>query len=171
MKKILILLIMASVLLSGCSLFGKSKLPDTEKSPQTAQGSENPNEQETKSGGFLSNLFGGGSSKSSSSSTAKTPTATKAPSASSSSSKPIPKTQTVDGVTSSFGAFIGLDGSNQLAIIESSANGSPIDSYFNIVPEIDFSNSNIDIGDRVTFEYTTDANGVKTIRKIEKFDD
>jgi hypothetical protein len=72
-----------------------------------------------------------------------------------------------DGLIKAEGAFLGMDDSNSLVIIEKSGD-KVAEQRYQILKELNFENSNIEIGQSVEFTYKTEKNGVKTIQKISK---
>lgn len=66
------------------------------------------------------------------------------------------------------GLFLGMDDSNFIVIFMSDESGSPKEYRFAIDRSINFENSDVQIGDNVSFEYITDSKDTKTIIKISK---
>lgn len=66
------------------------------------------------------------------------------------------------------GLFLGMDDSNFIVIFMSDESGSPKEYRFAIDRSINFENSDVQIGDNVSFEYITDSKDTKTITKISK---
>ena len=66
------------------------------------------------------------------------------------------------------GLFLGMDDSNFLVIFMSDENGSPKEYRFAIDRSLNFENSDVEIGDTVSFEYMIDSKDTKTITKISK---
>ena len=66
------------------------------------------------------------------------------------------------------GLFLGMDDSNFIVIFMSDESGSPKEYRFAIDRSINFENSDVQIGDNVSFEYIKDSKDTKTITKISK---
>ena len=77
-------------------------------------------------------------------------------------------TKKQDKKESGKGLFLGMDDSNFLVIFMSDENGSPKEYRFAIDRSLNFENSDVEIGDSVSFEYITDSKDTKTITKISK---
>ncbi len=71
-------------------------------------------------------------------------------------------------IKSGKGLFLGMDDSNFLVIFMSDENGTPKEYRFAIDRNLNFENSDIEIGDSVNFEYETDSKDTKIITKISK---
>jgi hypothetical protein len=72
-----------------------------------------------------------------------------------------------DGLIKGEGSFLGMDDSNSLVIIEKSGD-KVAEARYQIAKELNFENSNIEIGQSVEFYYKTEKNGIKVIQKISK---
>jgi hypothetical protein len=81
--------------------------------------------------------------------------------------KPATNNVTKDGLIKSEGAFLGMDDSNSLVIIEKSGE-KVAEQRYKILEELKLEDSNIEIGQTVEFYYKIEKNGVKTIQKISK---
>jgi hypothetical protein len=151
MKKTVIALLSLSVLLSGCSLFGK-KAPDTtpngvqtetsgEQTSDTPQISPTVGEQPKQQTQASAEPFKG------------VPSAERKPNEA--------------GNVEYIGAYIGTDADDFLIIIEN-GGGDIEQSKYKLAGGLDLSKQGIAEGTSVKYEYKTEADGTKTIVKIAK---
>ncbi len=66
------------------------------------------------------------------------------------------------------GLFLGMDDSNFVVIFMDDGSGTPKDNRFAIDRSLNFENSDVEIGDSVSFEYVTNSKDTKTIVKISR---